>query len=193
MRRATLLLTACLAGCATVQPPVAPELDWAARQAGVESLRDWRMTGRVAIVVGDEGGSAGVEWRQAGDTSDVALTGPLGVGGMRALLDGTGLTLEDGRGERFHGPAAEGALQARLGGPVPLEYLRYWLLGAPAPGEPFEPALPGGAAASFRQSGWTVGIDRMEPAADRVLPTRLTVTRQDTRLKLVVTRWDLPP
>ena len=172
---------------------MAPELDWAARQAGAESLRDWRMTGRVAIVVGDEGGSAGVEWRQTGDTSDVALTGPLGVGALRALLDGAGLTLEDGRGERFQGLAAEDALQARLGGPVPLEHLRYWLLGAPAPGEPFEPALPGSAAATFRQSGWTVGIDRLEPTADRVLPMRLTVTRQDTRLKLVVTRWDLLP
>jgi outer membrane biogenesis lipoprotein LolB len=109
------------------------------------------------------------------------------------MLDEGGLTLEDGRGEQFHGELAEALLHARLGAPVPLEHLRYWILGAPAPGEPFRPVSLPGAAPAFSQSGWTVGIDRLEPAAGRDLPTRITVSRPDTRLKLVVTRWDVAP
>jgi outer membrane lipoprotein LolB len=193
MRRALVLMTALLAGCATVPPPAMPPPDWEARRAVAEGLANWRMTGRVAVAVGEEGGSAGVDWRQLGPVSEVSLTGPLGVGGLRAMLDPRGLTLEDGRGEQFHGEMAEALLHARLGAPVPFGHLRYWLLGAPAPGEPFQPVSQPGDAPAFSQSGWTVGIDRLEPASGHELPMRISVSRPDARLKLVVTRWDLEP
>jgi len=194
VRSALLFLTALLAGCATVAPPpAAPAPDWDARMASAQSLGDWRMTGRVAVAVGEAGGSAGVDWRQTGAASAVTLTGPLGVGGLRAVLDEGGLTLEDGRGEQLHGEAAEAALHARLGAAVPVDHLRYWLLGAPAPGEPYQSAAPAETATAFQQSGWTIGVGRFEPAGDWLLPTRLTVSRPDARLKLVVTRWELQP
>jgi outer membrane lipoprotein LolB len=194
MRRALLFLTALLAGCATVQPTPVPEVDWDARLAAAGSLAGWRMTGRVAVVVGEDGGSAGIDWRQAGATSDVAFTGPLGVGSLRAVLAEDGLMLEDGRGERLYGAAAEALLYARLGASVPFDHLRYWLLGAPAPGEPYQPvpASPGGLVA-FEQAGWTVGIGRLEPSAGLLLPTRVTVSGEDARLKLVVAGWTLSP
>lgn len=195
MRRALLILTALLAGCATVPPAAVPEVDWGARLAATRSLDGWRMTGRVAVVVGEDGGSAGIDWRQAGATSDVALSGPLGVGSLRAVLAEDGLMLEDGRGDRLYGAAAEALLYARLGASVPFDHLRYWLLGSPAPGEPYlpVPAVPGSGLAAFEQAGWTVGIGGLEPSAGLSLPTRLAVSRQDTRLKLVVTDWMLSP
>lgn len=194
MRRALLFLTALLAGCATVQPTPVPEVDWVARLAAAQGLAGWRMSGRVAVVVGEDGGSAGIDWRQTGATSDVALTGPLGVGSLRAVLAEDGLMLEDSAGERLQGAPAEALLQARLGAAVPFGHLRYWLLGSPAPGEPYQPApaAPGGPAA-FEQGGWTVSIGRLEPSAGVSLPTRLQVSREDTRLKLVVTGWTLSP
>lgn len=194
MRRASLFLTVLLAGCATVPPVTLPAVDWEARLASARSLDDWRMTGRVAVVVGDDGGSAGVDWRQAGSTADVALTGPLGVGSLRAVLEDGELALEDSSGERLEGAAAEAVLQARLGAPIPFGHLRYWLLGAPAPGEPYQPDDPEDAESSaFVQAGWTVSLGRFQPAAGALLPTRLTVSRLDTRLKLAVSRWELAP
>ena len=102
MRRAILFLTALLAGCATVQPPAAPAVDWEDRLASAGGLTDWRMTGRVAVAVAGDGGSAGVDWRQAGASSDVALTGPLGVGSLRAVLDDEGLLLDVASGGELH-------------------------------------------------------------------------------------------
>ena len=194
MRRALLFLTALLAGCATVQPIPVPQVDWDARLAAAQALAGWRMTGRVAVVVGEDGGSAGIDWRQAGATSDVALTGPLGVGSLRAVLAGDGLVLEDGAGERLQGPPAEALLRARLGAAVPFGHLRYWLLGSPAPGEPYTPVpATGDGLVAFEQAGWTVGIGRLEPSAGVLLPTRMTVSAEGTRLKLVVTGWTLSP
>jgi len=194
MRRALLFLTALLAGCATVPPTPVEEVDWDARLAAAQVLEGWRMTGRVAVVVGQDGGSAGIDWRQAGAVSDVALTGPLGVGSLRAVLAQDGLMLEDGSGERLQGPPAEAVLQARLGADVPLDHLRYWLLGSPAPGEPYQP-VPAAAEGlvAFQQAGWTVGIGRLEPSGGLALPTRLAISRQETRLKLAVNRWTFAP
>ena len=45
----------------------------------------------------------------------------------------------------------------------------------------------------LRDFWWTVGVGRLEPSAGIPLPTRLTVSRQDTRLKLVVTGWSHAP
>jgi outer membrane lipoprotein LolB len=194
MRRAILFLTALLAGCATVPPPTAPVVDWEDRLALSGGLTDWRMTGRVAVAVAGDGGSAGVDWRQAGANSDVAFTGPLGVGSLRAVLDDQGLLLEDGAGERLRGAAAEAVLYARLGMAVPFDHLRYWLLGTPAPGEPYRAAgTVADGMAGFVQAGWTVGIARLEPVAGASLPMRLAIWRDDARLKLVVSRWDLVP
>ena len=193
MRRLLFLVTVLLTGCATVPPPARPGLDWQARLADAEALGEWRMTGRVAVVVGEDGGSAAVDWHQAAGVSDVALTGPLGVGSLRAVFDGGGLLLEDGHGDRLRDAEAEAVLYARLGAPVPFDHLRYWLLGAPAPGERFQPSPQASAEAGFEQSGWAVAFSRFEPVEERLLPARLTVSREGTRVKLVVTRWDLQP
>lgn len=197
MRRAALFLSLSLslAGCATTARAPLPALDWDARTGVVQALPSWRMSGRVAIAVGAEGGSASVDWYQAGETADIRLSGPLGAGGLRAVAGADGFTLEDGRGEALRGVEAEALLADRLGVPVPWGPLRYWVLGAPAPGEAYQPVAPEGSGeAAFRQAGWTVGLAGFEPTASgTLLPTRLTVSRDGARLKLAVTRWELLP
>ena len=82
MRRAALILMLAMAGCAGT--PRAPEpVDWSQRKAELLSLQAWRMTGRVAVSVDGEGASASIDWRQAGATSDLALSGPLGDAGSQ--------------------------------------------------------------------------------------------------------------
>lgn len=194
MRHAFTFLVVLVAGCATAGRPAPPTVDWEARAAEARGLAAWRMTGRVAVVAGTEGGSAAVDWRQAGDAADVRLSGPLGAGGLHAVLDEGGLTLRDGNGETVGGAAAEAALAAQLGMPVPWGHLRYWLLGAPAPSDPYQALPPGGGeGAAFSQAGWVIGISRFEQTAGPALPSRLTATRDGARLKLAVTRWELAP
>lgn len=193
MRPAILILLIALGGCATTQP-VIEAADWTARRAELWGLDDWRMTGRVAFTVAGEGGSASIDWRQSGQVSDLAVSGPLGVGSMRAVLDASGLRLEDASGSRLSGSEAERALAARLGAEVPVGSLRYWVLGAPAPGVPAEDTVAAqGRASGFTQAGWRVGFGRFEPTPGGELPTRLTLERDGARLKLAVSRWEVRP
>jgi outer membrane lipoprotein LolB len=192
MRVVAFVLSLALAGCAAAPRQPGP-VDWPVRQAELLAIDAWRMTGRVAVIVDGEGASASLDWRQAGENSDLALSGPLGVGALRAVLAPAGLSLEDGGGTRLMGAEAEAALAARLGTEIPLPALRYWLLGTPAPGMPAEVVSGAdGRPAAFVQSGWQVEVGRYEPVAGGSLPTRLTLERGGARLKLAVSRWELP-
>lgn len=191
MRSLLIIATLVLAGCATVAP--APgTVDWSTRQQELLALDSWRMTGRVAISVNGEGASAGIDWRQTGGRSDVAVTGPLGIGALRAVVDGPELQLEDGSGARLAGVEAERLLAQRLGTEVPIASLRYWLLGVPAPDRPFEVrAGPGGRPDALSQGGWEVRMERYGPAPGGELPVRLSLSRDGARVRLAVSRWEL--
>lgn len=193
MRRFLLIVTLAMAGCATLAPPPGP-VDWDQRRQDLLGLDQWRMTGRVAVAVDGEGASASIDWRQSGDTADLVVSGPLGVGALRAVLDGSGLLLEDSSGARVVGADAERLLADRLGTDIPIRSLRYWMLGIPAPGQPYaETRSPDGRPASLQQSGWQVQFGRFGPVPGGELPDRLSLVRDGARLKLAVARWDLEP
>jgi len=190
MRVVAAVAMLALAGCASV-PPAPVQADWTARRAQLAGLDDWRMTGRVAVIVDDRGASASIDWRQRGAASDVAVSGPLGVGALRVELDGQqGLRMEDSRGAHLEGQAARDLLAQKLGTEVPLRSLRYWLLGIPAPGQPVRLAEADGG---FVQDGWSVGIGALQADGALQLPVRLTLERDGVRLKVAADHWEVPP
>jgi outer membrane lipoprotein LolB len=191
MRRALFILMLTVAGCAGV--PRAPEpVDWSLRKAQLTELQSWRMAGSVAVSVDGEGASARIDWRQSGQTSDLSLSGPLGVGALRAVLDANDLSLEDGSGDSLHGDDARAVLSERLGTDLPLAALRYWVLGVPEPGSAARESIgPDGRPESIEQAGWLVTIGRYSTVGADGLPTRLVATRGGARIKLSVSRWEL--
>lgn len=194
MKLATCLaITLALSGCAAA-PRLPQAVDWEQRRVSLQALSDWRMSGRVAVAVDDAGASASLQWSQEGETSDLTLSGPFGAGGLRVSLGPQGLRLQDGQGAWVEGSQAEEVLAGRLGAAVPLAALRYWVLGAPAPGSPFV-EIPGadGWPVAFEQAGWQVNVDRWEAGPVGLLPARITARQGGARIRLVVSRWDIQP
>ena len=72
--------------------------------------------------------------------------------------------------------------------------MRYWVIGVPAPGLAAEETLGADRRlAGLSQSGWQVRYDRYESVGALVLPTRLEMTTEGLSLKVVASRWLLPP
>jgi outer membrane lipoprotein LolB len=72
--------------------------------------------------------------------------------------------------------------------------MRYWLVGAPAPGMQHEESLGADRRlAGLSQSGWQVRYDRYRPVGDLVLPARMELTTAGLRLRVVVTDWRVEP
>jgi outer membrane lipoprotein LolB len=195
MRRLILLLAlgAVLGGCASLHRagPAAPALlPWDQRLAQLERAVSWELQGRAAVAIGEQGWQASLDWRQSGSESDLHLAGPFNVGALSIKVTPGGVSLNGAP----PGDAVVEQLQTRLGFELPLDNLRYWLLGIPNPAAPFE--LKRNAedrAQHLAQGGWDIDYDRYLPSGSDALPGRLVLTRADARVRVIVDRWGAPP
>jgi len=188
---AVLLLSA---GCKTVPP--APVIGpgagapWPEQRAALQKLDRYALNGRVAVAAQGQGFSASLRFEQEPRRSNLALDGPLGIGGLRVELEGEGVKITTSRGEQLDGELARGELERRLGFELPLAELRWWLLGIPAPGEASINQDSGsGEIHDFTQNGWRVSINSRAEGLGFALPQRLTAEREGARLKLLVENW----
>lgn len=188
---AAAFAAALLAGCAGAPLREAVPVPWPERRAALQADDDFALTGRVAISASGAGLNASLRWRQEGDVSHVSLDGPLGVGGAEVEVHGERIDLRTSRGEHLEDGAARAELERRLGFPLPLAALRYWVRGVPAPGEAADEVVDEAhqRLASLAQDGWQVRYADYMGAAAGDLPRRLSAERGDTRVRLVIDRW----
>lgn len=191
MRRlAVPLLLLALAGCRSLPAPgpVAPDGEV---RAALVRLQDWHAVGRVAVRAGNDGFSAGFDWREAGGRGELGVRGPFGAGAARVIRTDAHIRIEAGSAApvEIDAPfdALESAFTDRIGFALPIDSLRFWLLGVPEPGLPST-----GAGDHFEQGGWDITISTYTavPGLPGVLPTRLVLTRASTRIRVLVDRWE---
>ena len=181
-----------LSSCAATRPSVdLPELTtWELRQAVLGDVSDWEFRGRIAVKAGDEGFNGKLSWTQTGDHFYATVSGPLGIGTV--TMEGTDgailLTHEDGSKQALIDPEIE--LYYRYGWTIPVASLRYWALGIPDPGAPFETKIDGsGRLVDLEQGDWTVNISRYRENAGQQMPRILTATNPNTRVRMVIDKW----
>lgn len=189
LRGAGLLLAcaALLPACVTLRDhaamPRALPSNWDDRRGELQALTRFDLQGRLAVASGEQGFSAALRWSQRSDRAHLEVDGPLGVGGLRVDLE---------RG-RLPDEAVRAELEQRLGFALPLESLRYWMLGVPDPARAAEERRDADSPtlAALTQDGWTVLYTRYARVADGdyELPQRIEVTRESVRVRLLIERW----
>jgi outer membrane lipoprotein LolB len=189
-----LLTLATLAGCRTLPPaPPAASTPWVERRPQLQALAHFQLKGRVALSAAGSGFNANLRWTQDSARSQIALEGPLGVGGMQIIADGTDLDIVTPHGDRISNEAAHAELTARLGFDVPIASLRYWVLGVPDPTQPAEESLDPAQQrlAGLTQDGWRIAYSDYTSAGRQILPSHLTLEREAVRVRLLVEDWRL--
>lgn len=194
---ASCLALLALAGCRTRPPPAGgaiigpgPAAPWSLQREALRKLDRYALDGRTAVAANGQGFSATLRYQQQPDVSELALDGPMGIGGMRLRLAHDELSVTNSRGQQLDGAAARAEIEARLGFELPLANLRWWLLGIPAPGEAHLEQDPvTGELRGFEQGGWNVKVEERMPALGFSLPRRLVVAREGARLKMLAQDW----
>ena len=82
-------------------------------------------------------------------------------------------------------------LQERLGVELPIDHLRYWLLGVPDPSAAFElKRNDQDRALQLTQADWNIAYDRYMPVDGDLLPARVVLRREGVRVRIAVDRWE---
>jgi outer membrane lipoprotein LolB len=180
-----------LSACKTLptQAP-APSAPWQERRAALQHREHFDLNGRIAVAAAQEGFNAKLRWQQQGSRSNLALDGPLGVGGVRITADGSTLNVINSRGQALDSDAARREIAARLGFEPPLESLRYWVQGVPDPSHPADEVLDDQQRlTTLRQDGWQIDYAKYAAVAGQWLPSLITLKRDDVRVRLLVDGW----
>ena len=140
------------------------------------------------MAAGTQGWQASLNWRESGAWAEVHLSGPFGIGSLVLKRGPDGLSLNGAPPS----DAVLAQLQERLGVELPIDHLRYWLLGVPDPSAAFELKRNDQDRASLlTQDDWTLDYDRYIPVDGDLLPAHLVLHRANVRVRIVVDRWEL--
>jgi len=194
-----LLLTVFLTGCA-IQPST-PLLDdearerlWDSRYAQLSELVGWQMKGRVAVKSVEDSWSASLSWQQQAETFDIRFSSMLGQRLAQLKGDALASSLYLPNDRVISAANVSDLLDAELGWSVPMEGLRYWLMGLPAPALASAEKLNMGLDALGRlqwleQGGWRIEYQRYRSAGRLEVPKKMVLTRNDLRVRFVIDRW----
>ncbi len=184
------ILTSLLAACQSQRHPI-PNIP---KQLGINTPSSWAAKGRIGFFSKEHGGSLGFNLVQKADSYELRFFSPSGsqVGCLAGNNSQVRLFHPDGRIEAADKP--ENLLNKHLGWSVPLEGMRYWVLGQTMPHSRYNPiskkiSSSEGLIQSFEQLGWKISFDNYQERESYLLPARLTLIRPELKVKIVINKW----
>lgn len=196
LKYAVLIALLLLSGCASKAPKATRSLTeaerpaWEAHRDRVQNIQHWYAKGRMAAKKGSEGGQAHFTWEQQPNLFDISIFGPFGAGHVNIKGNSRWVELTDQESRQYRANSPTELFHQVAGWSVPIEGLRYWLLGVPSPltKVQFERFDEQGQLAILIQDGWEIHFERYEkqPIA---LPTKIKLTNQDASVKVIIQSW----
>jgi len=187
------ILTACTS-TPVVRPVDDPAVAWLQRQKQLDGIQYWYLSGRVAVQNGVEAWNLDMNWSQKGEDYQVELSGPFGAGRVRLEGNPRGVLLTDSDNQTFRAESAEQLLYRTTGVTMPVEGLRYWIVGLTGPKQKSQPQLDNqGRLAYLEDTRWKVKFRGYMGVNGLELPRKIFIERADKEIdvRLVVDNWKL--
>jgi len=187
-----LLLSAC------VTTPPLPEIDkitsWRMHEQRLNQLTDWELAGRISVQLASEGWSASLYWWQEQDDYKLRVVAPLGRGTVEISGNTETVKLRTADNQTLEDNDVAVLMQQNLGWEIPVEALIYWIRGLPEPGTEVGSLDidAQGRLAAIRHGGWNVTYENYTRVGALELPARMTIQREQLKLRLGINRWTLP-
>ncbi len=164
------------------------------RQARLQQLVDWGLTGRISVRSSQDGANATLTWEQNGANSEINLYGAFGIGAVRIIQKPDQAILYRSGQKPLYGSSAEQLLLWELGLKIPLRGLSLWLRGLQ--GEGTDAIYDSyGRLRSLRYTDvsdthWAATFERYREVHGNQLPVRMRVEGGDITIKLNTQKWN---
>jgi outer membrane lipoprotein LolB len=174
-----------LSGCASIEEKPLEAYQMAGREYFKQD-RPWQFDGRIALANERESISASISWVHQLGGDDIELTGPLAQGRLAIKVLADKVVIEDGDNRHEFQGSVESVFADQLGVEVPVQALRYWVLGVD---DPHQTVIEQGDG--FKQSGWIVRFKEMQQVGGFKLPHKMGMEKDLTKIKLIVDEWKI--
>ena len=185
-RRYAIFIVAVFLNACSIVPEKPVEEFRLADMQYLQQQKNWSFEGRLVLIDEKDSVSVSILWRHAENLDDIELFGPLGQGRLKISVEGDRIVVDDGEARNVYYGQPNEVLAEQLRVNMPVDALRFWVLGVNDPEQDFV-VQPGG----FFQGGWLVRYREMQQVKDYLLPKKITVQKDKTRIKLIVDQWDL--
>lgn len=147
--------------------------------------KPWHFQGRLAVANQTDAISGTISWHHSLDKDEIELVGPLAQGRMMISIAADSVTIDDGESVQNFPGASDLVMRDQLGMDLPIQALKFWVLGTAEPNEPATKQEEG-----FYQQGWLVKYKEMQRVRNEILPKKLHLEKDGARIKLIVDQWD---
>jgi len=155
-----------------------------------KELHQWHATGRMAIKTSKEGGSVSFDWQQKGNRFELHFFGPLGMNNTQLSGNAHHVILKTAEGEVHKAASAELLMKRYFGWSLPINALNHWVLGIPAPNQPFSQRVGDkGQLVQLKQYDWELRYQDYQTAMGLTLPKKMQLHREDIDVKIIVQSW----
>ena len=146
-------------------------------------LENWQADGRISLSLKNESSHANFRWNQKNNEFRLRLSF---VGGFKSII-----VLGDDFGvEEIEGiQSDEKNLIDTLNNSLPIEQLKYWLLGKSNPN--LDSRMIGLAEdeVAFNQLDWTIRVMKVQKLNSLVLPKRILIENIDSNALIIIDKW----
>ena len=157
----------------------------------VRKLTDWQITGAIAAKYAEQGWQARMTWHeQARQTFSGRLYAYLTPEQINIKGSPAGVVLTDQKGRQYRERSIESMIKQSTGWQIPMDRLRFWVRGMPAPFAAYRTTFDNEARIkTLRQSGWLITYKNYLHMGGYVLPKKIELVKGPLRLRLVISKW----
>ena len=175
-----LLLSAC------AQLPSLPPIP-------ASQLNSWRLTGRLAILTGQDSWIAKIYWHQQGAAYQIRLNTPTGEGALLIQGSNNGVKIRTAEQKTFEAATPEELIRKVLKLEIPVSNLQAWIRGFPDPNSSPESYTlnQAGQLQYLRQANWRIKYNSYMTVQGIYLPKKIVIENTRFQLKLAISHWNI--
>lgn len=187
-----VLVLALLSGCATTPQPSSPPHQ--ARSDYLRAHMTWTVAMSLVAVTPHEKFKARVQWQHMPQHYTIKMRDF--IGRTVAVVEGKPdlVVAKTSKGQRYQNVDADHLLAELTGLDLPVNGLKYWLLGLVDPHLSHEVYQTGaqGLPQVIKQAGWTIRYQAYENVGPVAMANTIMLDQDDISLRVKISRWQLP-
>ena len=186
----TLILLSACAG--KINQPIS-EINWQQQQLRLKTIDRWTVKGRIGVKTPELGFTSNLSWQYQDDKQQLRIYGSFGQTHAEITQSENEATLEIPDKEIYRSNDIENLIVNVLGYPLPIEHLKYWILGLPYPGNNSRLILDEqGMPQTINYKQWEISYSKYKLFNDfdnLYLPSKIMITDGKVKLRLSLREW----